>query len=1274
MTNAIRLGKKTFTWSVVVMTILWSMGVAALVPTVVNAQAACPTLEAGDLFKVPNNSAVYLLNADMERLYFPHATVYKTWYEDYSGVVEIPNTCVDAYPAPSSAPFGVNYRPGSTLVKVQISPSVYVVETGNKKSKLGSEAVARSLYGDNWASKVMDIADVFWPNYTTTGDEITEAVPHNGMLVKTSGSSNVYHVVDGELVMVDGTPRGDVQTVAQSVMDSLSMGSSSVTASSIYADPTQGAGGVGTGTGTGTTPGTAAGTLTVSLASDTPSGSYVYAAQARAPFTKVNFTASGGDVVIKTLKVRRGGVGVDADFSRINVVKPDGNLLNEAGKTLNADHLVSFSEDITISSGMTKSYWLVADMAAAGTLAGGNVPTLDVYEVETDSTVVGSFPLNGNPVSTNGSVTLGTATVTEGAQVGTVTKRVGETGVNLANLQIDVNTQNGQVERVTLYNSGTASSDDFDNVHLTYNNAKIADGEWDGKYVSFDLTGCGDDCKITKGNNKQFAVYGDVLNGTTRNMNLDVKRASHVLVKELNSNVYVLPTNSATGMTNTVQVGAGTLNITKVNNVPAGNIPEAANGIELGSWNFRVTGESVDVSTLVFEITTAGTGAQPADITNLTLYNSSGASLMSGVDGVGAAVGVGYATSTDTITFPVGDNIVTLKGNINSDPANGDTVTIAIDQDEDAANDSTYSNFAAAGVDSGDDYDLGTSGSDATQEVYPGNSDVSANTRTITTAALRVTTLSSPPAQTFAAGTNSVLFAKVQLDATGSSEDIKITQFKVRHSSTAQTNHVQNIRLWVDKDGDSHNGSGTVEELSIVKAGSNTSAGSEDYTFNLSGSDQFTIAQGKKLIVEVRGDLSGGATAGTHNIGVSSSNFVTAIGVDTNNTVNETIDTATGNLMTVGTSGGSLEVALDSSNPTAKLFAGGTQGATLAVFNFLATTTEDIEVERVKFTQVVTDTVSSSYLDYDLLYLEDESGVVVGSVIPTSTTPVIEFGTKEFVVSKSDADGQKMYLKANLSSIGSGENVTVGGHQLGYKINAKTDIVAKGSQTGSGSIEYFGTAVPTGLTNYMYKGLPTITKLAVGGTLTNGTNDLYKFKVTANTSDIDVYKFTFDITTTTAKITSVEFLDITEDAEVSLYSANLFGTKNEGAVANLNVLLDDDNPSSGDGGEAETVSVGTPRTFVLRGTVTGAASGASISTRMGGDAAAWSANALAAGYEPSREWLTASSTPVDASLHDDFIWSDRHLSAHATTTNDWVNGYLVTGLNSASTTPTVVAL
>ena len=230
--------KKLFNLSISFLTIVFSAGIYTLAPIAARA-TACPTLVAGDLFKVPDSSAVYLLNSDRERLYFPHSSVYQTWYADFSKVKEIENTCVDNYPAPAKAPFGVNYRPGSRLVKAQISPSVYVIEPGNKIRKVGSEAVARALYGENWESKVVDIADVFWPNYVSKGTELAEAVPHDGMLIKISGGDKVYQIKNNKRYVVDGIPRGDIQVVSAQVLNSVLEADTSVVADSIYNNPSQ---------------------------------------------------------------------------------------------------------------------------------------------------------------------------------------------------------------------------------------------------------------------------------------------------------------------------------------------------------------------------------------------------------------------------------------------------------------------------------------------------------------------------------------------------------------------------------------------------------------------------------------------------------------------------------------------------------------------------------------------------------------------------------------------------------------------------------------------------------------------------------------------------------------------------------------------------------------------------------------------------------------------------------------------------------------------------
>jgi len=166
----------------------------------------CSDLDVGELFKVPNASAVYIINDNGNRLYFPNEDVFYSWYSDFSGLITIPNECVDNYPAPNKAPFGVNYKPGSKLIKTAYNNIVYAVGPSSTKYKIASESVARSLYGENWSKLVAVVPDVFWPNYVNIGDEITSAIPHDGMIVLHepigTAEKNAYYVHNGKLLKI----------------------------------------------------------------------------------------------------------------------------------------------------------------------------------------------------------------------------------------------------------------------------------------------------------------------------------------------------------------------------------------------------------------------------------------------------------------------------------------------------------------------------------------------------------------------------------------------------------------------------------------------------------------------------------------------------------------------------------------------------------------------------------------------------------------------------------------------------------------------------------------------------------------------------------------------------------------------------------------------------------------------------------------------------------------------------------------------------------------
>lgn len=229
-----------------ILTALGLLGMLLAWPEPATAQTVnCPLLSSGTRFKVAGHSGIYIITSDYKRLYFPHESVYWTWYDDFSGVVTIPNICYDNYPNPNNLPHSVVYRPGSYLIKGSMTPSVYAVEPEGKIRKIGNEAVAAALYGSNWGSKVRVVPEVFLPNYTIVTPPIEDAVPHNGMLIRRSGDANetVYYVRNGEKFRVVGIIPlkmwASVQIVASSVFNTVPTADTSLTVDDVRTNPAQ---------------------------------------------------------------------------------------------------------------------------------------------------------------------------------------------------------------------------------------------------------------------------------------------------------------------------------------------------------------------------------------------------------------------------------------------------------------------------------------------------------------------------------------------------------------------------------------------------------------------------------------------------------------------------------------------------------------------------------------------------------------------------------------------------------------------------------------------------------------------------------------------------------------------------------------------------------------------------------------------------------------------------------------------------------------------------
>ncbi len=149
--------------------------------------AAASTVHAspvrGSLIKA-SGPAVYYYSQDGKRYVFPNEATYRTWFSDFSGVQVVTDNELAQIMIGGNA----TYRPGTRLIKITTDPKVYAVSGGGILRWVSTEAVARSLFGDQWASSVDDVPDPFFINYQI-GSPITQTNEYTASTEQSQSSS-----------------------------------------------------------------------------------------------------------------------------------------------------------------------------------------------------------------------------------------------------------------------------------------------------------------------------------------------------------------------------------------------------------------------------------------------------------------------------------------------------------------------------------------------------------------------------------------------------------------------------------------------------------------------------------------------------------------------------------------------------------------------------------------------------------------------------------------------------------------------------------------------------------------------------------------------------------------------------------------------------------------------------------------------------------------------------------------------------------------------------
>lgn len=154
---------------------------AQAIPTLISYQ---PTIAAGSLIQAQGSNAVYYIGSDEKRYVFPNSATYFTWYEDFSQVIVVGPETLANYQIGGN----ITYRPGTRLIKIQSDPRVFAVEPGGELVWIATEETARSLYGENWNTRIDDVPVTFFTDYTDTG-RVASATEHPlGTIISPNGT------------------------------------------------------------------------------------------------------------------------------------------------------------------------------------------------------------------------------------------------------------------------------------------------------------------------------------------------------------------------------------------------------------------------------------------------------------------------------------------------------------------------------------------------------------------------------------------------------------------------------------------------------------------------------------------------------------------------------------------------------------------------------------------------------------------------------------------------------------------------------------------------------------------------------------------------------------------------------------------------------------------------------------------------------------------------------------------------------------------------------
>ncbi len=1009
------------------------------------------------------------------------------------------------------------------------------------------------------------------------------------------------------------------------------------------------------------------GSVTVGAASNQTPPSTVPKGATNVNFLKfVVYNGGTSAATVNQVTVKRTGAGSTSDLTNVYLYQGASRLTSGRSVNSSTNEAVFSGLNVNVPAGGSITMDVLADIYSSATA--GNVHQLMVTSVMLGSTQA-SGTASGNSMTLAG-VSSGTVTI---AKTGSITNpKVGEQNVRVGSFTLAASSsEDVVVKRISLYQGGAVASSNLTNLVLKQAGNTLAtvaalDSEDKANFeVNFALA---------KGDTKTFEVYANVSGGSrtgsseTVKFYLEESTDLFAVGQTYGFGTAVTSTDydgdsctSSSGDCSYSYVEGGQLTIT-FNGPSAKDI--AKNGKDVEVFNFTMAAQNnLEIRQLAFVFNNGGSGT--ADFNDNTTPNYTDVKVVDAT--TGAVVfgpqdlsGTGSATSqtltfTEDVFLAAGTSKtykVTLDVANNSDVTSGDVIGATLDVDSLTSND----------VKNTDNNTFLTS-----TDIVP-TSDISGNQMTVRVPSLTVALAATPTSKSFVKGSTMVEAAGYVFTAS-TAADVKVTDLTL-------TGMIASAAAATMADGSTTNASAstiyvsdnvvTVELYDGATKIGQTKSPSTAGTMTFNGLN-WVVPKGSSKTLVVKMTISNSANSSNVIKWKIASSSITAVDPDGNSVtdstsypVNGSTTTTVGTAITI-TGAGTITVATAGNNEQdvtdARIVTAGKTGVTLGKIRFTAVN-EELKLTKARIAVATASSTAASAAniadDITALYLYDGSTLVAGPVSLTPSGTIEGYAdftgmTADFIIGK-DAS-KNLTVKADLNTISNGAD---SGDEFAVWLDGSNNFEVRGTSgsttlTAPSSGSYVGSYV------VLRKSQPKVETVAMTSSLGNGTQTLYRFKVTAVDNDIALKHITFTSSSTTG-------VSLSSFAIAPQGGSNLTVTSSATYAAG-SVTVDITFNSE------ELITSGSSKTYDFKATVAGADTGDSVTTSIATtDTAAVTGDlSTLAAAQQLRDQDDTNNVGNDmeaATAAYNFIWSDMSATSHSDTagsssSDDWTNGRYV---------------